>query len=138
MAAGTPAYMAPERLRRHPADVRTDIYSVGVLLFELLTGRRPYSGGDLVALSVAMGASPPPLVSDVLKDVPPAVNEAVARAMAANPRSVASADELRDGLLRARQEFHGRSDKVIRPTRRPRRRHVFAFLGLLALVASGL
>src|SRR5262249_32798444 len=64
VAAGTPAYMAPERLSSHPADARTDVYSIGVVLFELLTGRRPYVAQDLVALTVAIGTLPQPHVSD--------------------------------------------------------------------------
>ena len=57
---GTPAYASPEQLRGAELDLRSDIYSVGATLFELLTGRPPFAGMDLVAMLMAVANEPPP------------------------------------------------------------------------------
>jgi serine/threonine protein kinase/tetratricopeptide (TPR) repeat protein len=107
--AGTPAYMAPERLGRHVADARTDVYSVGVVLFELLTGRRPYLAPDLMALAVNVATQPTPRVSQTRPDIPAALDEVVARAMAKEPSTrYASAAELYDALVDVRETMSGR------------------------------
>ncbi len=101
--AGTPAYMAPERLGGHPADAPTDVYSIGVLLFELLTGKRPYVAPDLMTLAVNIATQPTPRVSTIRKDVPPALDDLVARAMAKDRATrYASAAELHDALAGGR------------------------------------
>ena len=61
---GTVAYMSPEQAEGRDVDQRTDIFSLGVLLFELATGRRPFTGDSNVSL-----------LSSILKDVPPSVTE---------------------------------------------------------------
>jgi eukaryotic-like serine/threonine-protein kinase len=83
--AGTPGYMAPEQVLGQLTDERTDIYSAGVVLYELLTGRRPFDGPDTLAIAVAtVSADPPPLLT-VNPGVPVAIAEVVARAMARDP-----------------------------------------------------
>ncbi len=82
---GTPAYMAPEQYIGQ-ADVRTDVYSVGVLMFELMTGRRPFCGNDTNLLRQIM-YSPMPALASVAEhlDCPPGVEEVIARALAKLP-----------------------------------------------------
>jgi len=82
---GTPAYMAPEQLRRDPADARTDIYSAGVMLYELATGRRPFQGQGVVDLGVAILTQPTPFAADAEPTVPPALSAIIRRAMARSP-----------------------------------------------------
>jgi len=100
---GTPAYMAPEQLAGGPPDGRSDVYGTGVLLFELLTGQRPFAGPDLVALAVTVATRPVPRVSSLRPEVPPAIVDLVARAMAKNPSErFATAADLRNALVALR------------------------------------
>ncbi|CAN5751900.1 hypothetical protein BH11MYX2_BH11MYX2_16730 [soil metagenome] len=56
---GTPRYMAPEQLAGQPVDARVDLFSLGVMLFELASGKRPWSGDNLIAIAVAQQTQPP-------------------------------------------------------------------------------
>ncbi|MFI5179418.1 MAG: serine/threonine-protein kinase, partial [Vicinamibacterales bacterium] len=68
---GTPIYMSPEQLFSRPIDARSEIYSAGVILFEMATGRRPYMETGPVALALAMSTGAAPLATEVDPDVPP-------------------------------------------------------------------
>ncbi len=81
---GTPAYMSPEQFQGGAIDTRTDIYSAGVVLFQLLTGKRPFEGG-MATIMHAVLTSEAPLPSALSARVPPAVDQVVARAMARAP-----------------------------------------------------
>lgn len=98
---GTPAYMAPEQLRRQPFDHRTDIYSAGVMLYELLTGERPFKGQGVVELGMAILTRPTPSAAEVQAGLSPALSAIVARAMAREPADrFQSAVEMREALRR--------------------------------------
>ncbi|HVR70256.1 MAG TPA: serine/threonine-protein kinase, partial [Vicinamibacteria bacterium] len=79
---GTPPYMPPELLRGEGFDARGDIYSLGVSLFELLTGRRPFAARDGMALTAAILTAPTPRPRSITPDVPADLDEVVYRAMA--------------------------------------------------------
>lgn len=82
---GTPAYMSPEQFLGKPVDQRTDLYSAGVVLFQMLTGERPYEGGLATIMhKVLHTEAPPPSALSAL--VPPALDEVVACAMAKRPQ----------------------------------------------------
>ena len=83
--AGTPAYMAPEQLAGRAATPLTDIYSLGVTLFELLTSHRPFGGKTTPDLVYQMLSSPVPLPSALNGAVPPVLDAIVAKAMAREP-----------------------------------------------------
>ncbi len=78
---GTVAYMAPEQIDGGPVDARTDVYALGVVVFELLSGRLPFDGHEHQILR-SHQVVPPPLLSDVEHDVPQGLASAVQRAMA--------------------------------------------------------
>lgn len=83
---GTPAYMSPEQ-GRNGADVdyRTDIYAVGVILFEMLTGRRPYEGESVVAQIVAHATEPIPDIRTYKRTLPDGIETVMNQALAKRP-----------------------------------------------------
>ena len=101
--AGSPYYMAPEQVRREPVDRRADVFSLGVVLYELLTDIKPFRGESLAQIRDAVLNHEPPLASKVDPTVPKALAAIAARAMAKDPeqrfRSARSfARELRQWL----------------------------------------
>ncbi len=66
MPVGTPSYMAPEQIRGEEVDARTDIYSAGVLLFELLTGQKPFNSERAAAVMLQHQEAPPPSLASVI------------------------------------------------------------------------
>jgi YVTN family beta-propeller protein len=82
---GTVDYVAPEQIRGDPIDGRADVYALGCLLFECLTGRLPYAGKSEVATIYAHLEEEPPRASDRAPDLAPAVDEVLQRAIAKLP-----------------------------------------------------
>jgi serine/threonine protein kinase len=82
---GTVAYMAPERLAGRPATVQSDIYSVGVVLYEGLTGTRPFAAPTPIAMVRAIDQASPAPLRDCCPGLDPALIATVERAMARNP-----------------------------------------------------
>ncbi|MDR0776658.1 MAG: protein kinase [Azonexus sp.] len=81
-AIGSPAYMSPEQVLERPLDHRTDIYSLGVVLFQLLTGHLPFEAENQANLVYRIVHDEAPLPSSLRPDLPPAFDRIVARAMA--------------------------------------------------------
>ena len=126
---GTLDYMAPEQARGEPADARTDVYAFGLILFELLAGRRPaYSDeGGLPTLLARLDKGLPPLRS-LRPDVPPPLERIVDKCLAANPGSrYPSANELLADLEAI--------DQAGRPLTTARSRR--AWVSIAALVLAG-
>jgi len=95
---GTPAYASPEQIAGHPVDPRADLWSLGVMTFECLTGLPPFSRPALPALLHAICREPIVVPSDIA-DVPKGFDEWFARAVERDPaRRFQTADELREGL----------------------------------------
>jgi serine/threonine-protein kinase len=98
---GTPAYMSPEQFMGQVVDARTDIYSSGVLLYQLLTGERPFEGGMSAIMHKALNTDPP-LPSQITVTCPPAFDGVVRKAMAKRPEArFQSATEFLEALQAA-------------------------------------
>jgi serine/threonine protein kinase len=82
---GTPAYLAPERLRGEEASPATDLYSLGVVLYEALVGRKPFEGDTPIALAHAIGNSSAAPIKEQLPTVDPALDAVIHRALAKDP-----------------------------------------------------
>ncbi len=84
-AIGTPDYMAPERFTSGVVDHVSDIYSLGCLLYQMLTGRKPFAGDEVLSLLYKHVNEPPPRPSALRAQVPPALDAVVARSMDKDP-----------------------------------------------------
>ena len=82
---GTPAYMSPEQLLEEPVDERSDLFATGVVLFECLTGRRPFEAVNPFALIAKLLHEAPPDPSSLCPDVSPALAAAILSLLAKRP-----------------------------------------------------
>ena len=85
MSTGTPAYMSPEQVSGQPGDARSDLYSLGGIFFEMLTGRPPYDDEGGATLMLKHLQAPVPLVSAFLDRVDPSLDAFIQKALAKNP-----------------------------------------------------
>jgi ligand-binding sensor domain-containing protein/tRNA A-37 threonylcarbamoyl transferase component Bud32 len=82
---GTPAYMSPEQAQGHKVDRRTDIYSLGIILYEMVTGRVPYEAETPLAVILKHLNEPLPLPTTLKPDLAPAIERVLLKALAKNP-----------------------------------------------------
>ncbi len=82
---GTPNYMAPEQIKGTPVDGRTDIFSLGICLYECLTRRKPFGGDSLTTISYKIVHEPFPPIHEINPQIPEGYEEVVAKALAKDP-----------------------------------------------------
>ena len=91
---GTPAYISPEQAQSQPVDQRSDIYSLGIILYEMVTGRVPFVADTPLAVLFKHISDPLPLPSLVKPDIPQSIEKVILKALAKDPKDrFSSADE---------------------------------------------
>jgi tRNA A-37 threonylcarbamoyl transferase component Bud32 len=139
---GTPKYMAPEQIAGRPVDARSDLYSLGCLLYEMLIGRPPFVGDDDVQVLYQQIHDPPQPLRKHLPEAPEAVEKVLARMLSKEPAAryptvseCARALETALGRVGRTGEFTGRT--TLPPPRRPSRLPLVAATLAALLVGAG-
>ncbi|CAO0829374.1 Serine/threonine-protein kinase PknD [Streptomyces microflavus] len=110
MVVGTPQYLSPEQALGRGVDARSDLYSVGIMLFQLLTGRIPFDADSPLAIAYAHVQEEPVAPSSINRSVTPAMDALVARALKKNPNErFPSAAAMRDEIARVLNASGGRT-----------------------------
>src|SRR4029079_17407482 len=102
---GTVAYMSPEQAQGKPVDQRSDIFSLGVVLFEMATGQRPFTGESSVSVLSSVLRDTPPLVSDLKPDLPRELGRIVKHCLVKDPdERFQTARDLRNDLKALKED----------------------------------
>jgi len=113
---GTPAYMAPEQIRNDPVDARTDVYSLGVVLYELATGRLPFISERPLEVLMMHVTERPPKPSTLVPDIEPELEAIILQAMEKDPEKRFQNMRVLRGALRALvdDDWSGNTGKIRR------------------------
>jgi serine/threonine protein kinase len=123
---GTPSYMSPEQAEGRPVDQRSDIFSMGILLYELASGRRPFHGDSTLSILSSIVRDDPPPLARLRRDLPRALDVLVAECLNKDPAARPSASAVRERL----------KTLAAAPTaREPRLPRLFAIGGAIAALA---
>ena len=146
---GTPGYMSPEQSKGKPVDARTDLFALGVVLYELLTGERPFRGSTAVEILIAVDRDPYPPPSAKNPRVSQAIDRIVARCLEKRPDDrFASCRELLGALSAVSLDNADNPSAALAPAasepfvvsapnpRRPRWRHAIPILGAAGVLAA--
>ncbi|WP_217545888.1 protein kinase [Streptomyces sp. GbtcB6] len=114
MVVGTPQYLSPEQALGRGVDARSDLYSVGIMLFQLVTGRLPFDADSPLAIAYAHVQEEPVAPSSINRALPPAVDALVARALKKNPNErFPTAESMRDECLRVAASLQPAAPSIV-------------------------
>jgi serine/threonine protein kinase len=114
MVVGTPQYLSPEQALGRGVDARSDLYSVGIMLFQLVTGRLPFEADSPLAIAYAHVQEEPVVPSSINRSLPPAVDALIARALKKNPNErFPSAEAMRTECLRVAASFQAAAPSIV-------------------------
>ena len=133
---GTAAYMSPEQATGKPLDVRSDIFSFGAVLYEMISGQRAFPGDSAIATMAALVSDEPPPIRQVTPSTPHDLERIVARCLRKDPgRRFQGAADLRVALEELREEFDSGTLQAYAQETPPKRP---AFSWMLALLSVGM
>ena len=141
-ALGTPDYMSPEQIQGKRGDARTDVYAVGVMLYEMLSGRVPWEGDNALAVMSQHINSPVPPLTDLNKSVPPPIDGIVRKSLRRNPdERYEDAKSLESDLQHWRDlplsQFIFGDEEVMKPPASSDMRLVLLMFGIAAAFLAG-
>ncbi len=134
---GTPAYMSPEQVMSRPVDGRSDIFSLGIVLYELCTGSRPFRGDSLAAVFNAITQEEPPPVTALNPDVPQELSDVIQMCLRKNPEERYSSGRELSAALKACSGKKEAAPATARPAGKARRNIVFSIAAVLIFVIAG-
>lgn len=138
MSMGTPQYMSPEQVKAGKLDGRSDIYSLGIVLYEMLTGHVPYKAKDVITLALKHTDDPVPQLPKRLKDFQPLINKMLAKKPGNRVKNAEGLIRLIDALEYKIKAETTKNIKQVSPGRRSKAPVVFTLLLVLVLlVVSG-
>jgi serine/threonine-protein kinase len=136
---GTPQYMSPEQTRGDKVDGRSDLFSAGIVLYQMLSGERPFRGDSIVAVASRIANEDPPPLNQKRPDVPASLRRVVDRCLAKQPaQRYQTGKELADALLKVLAEIDEAASERDKPRIVPLRVKWAATMALIVAVVMGI
>jgi eukaryotic-like serine/threonine-protein kinase len=135
---GTPQYMSPEQTRGERLDGRSDLFSAGIVLYQMIVGNRPFRGDSLVAVATKIANEPATPIERTRADVPNSLRRLLDRCLAKSPaQRFQSGGELADALVKVLAEIDEEASERNRPRILPLRVKWAAMMALIVAVVMG-
>ncbi|HVT44773.1 MAG TPA: protein kinase [Thermoanaerobaculia bacterium] len=134
---GTVAYMSPEQAQGHLVDARSDIFSLGIVLYEMTTGRRPFSGENTISILTSILRDTPPAVSELAPAAPEPLGRIIGRCLEKKPEARwPDAATLRHELAALREISSGSVRRAVTPPRARAGRIAIALIAVAVLMSG--